>query len=59
MLGLIGAFAMGALTTGSYSARAQDANHFVLHVINDGADLYMNLLDQNAGLAAILKNVRI
>jgi hypothetical protein len=47
---------VGAFTIGN-SARAQDANHFVAHIINDGADLYVTLLDQNAGSAAILSNV--
>jgi len=49
---------VGAFTIGN-SARAQDANHFVAHIINDGADLYVTLLDQNAGSAAILSNVRL
>jgi hypothetical protein len=56
---LIGALAVGALTLASYSAQAQDANHFVLHVVNDGADLYVNLLDQHAGSASILQNARV
>jgi hypothetical protein len=58
MFGFIGAFAMGAFAIEN-SARAQDANHFVAHIINDGADLYVTLLNQNAGLSAILSNVRI
>ena len=56
---LIGALALGALTIGSYSARAQDATHFVLHVVNDGADVYVTLQDKNAGSSTILQNVRV
>src|SRR3982074_472403 len=56
---LIGALALGALTVGSYSARAQDAKHFVLHVVNDGADMNLTLRDENASAATILQGARI
>jgi hypothetical protein len=55
---LIGALALGALTVGSSSARAQDAKHFVLHVVNDGDDMNLTLRDENAS-AAILQGTRI
>ena len=55
---LFGALALGTLTVGSSSARAQDAKHFVLHVVNDGDDMNLTLRDENAG-AAILQGTRI
>lgn len=55
---LIGALALGALAVGSTSARAQDAKHFVLHVVNDGDDMNLTLRDENAS-ASILQGARI
>jgi hypothetical protein len=55
---LIGALALGALALGSASARAQDAKHFVLHVVNDGDDMNLTLRDENAS-ASVLQGARI
>src|SRR5438034_10877791 len=56
---LVSALAVGALTIGSTSARAQDAKHFVLHVVNDGADMNLTLRDENASGATIVPGTRI
>ena|SRR5437016_10434658 len=59
LIGALALGALGALAVGSTSARAQDAKHFVLHVVNDGDDMNLTLRDENASGATIVPGSRI
>jgi hypothetical protein len=56
---LTGALAVAALMIGGTSASAQDAKHFVLHVVNSSDDSYLTLRDENANSSTIVPGTRI